>query len=110
MKVNGWKWWTEAEMCLLLGRVLIHCAAGIHQAPMCAAGVLSVLRKVPFGPAYKLVAAARYVEPWAFRKYAGASQMQRMHALLERRRLQGDLFMAALASSFRYHILRRSAM
>ena len=54
--------------------VLIHCMAGIHRAPMCAAGALSIVRHLSFEDAYKLVVnSGRYVEPHRFEQYVGHS-------------------------------------
>ena len=43
--------------------VFVHCAAGIHRAPVVASGILSAWLEISFSEAYELVASARYVEP-----------------------------------------------
>ena len=57
--------------------VLIHCMAGIHRAPVCAAGSLAILCQTSFQDAYELVVASgRYVEPWSFKDYVGDATMR----------------------------------
>jgi hypothetical protein len=68
------QWMRLAEaMCeeLEAGRsVFVHCMAGIHRAPMCAAGALSILRQISFTDAYRFViASGRCVDPHGFRDY-----------------------------------------
>ena len=47
--------------------VLVHCMAGVHRAPMCAAGALAVLLGISLGDAYGYVlASGRYVDPHTF--------------------------------------------
>ena len=59
--------------------VLIHCMAGIHRAPMCAAGALSIVRQLRFEEAYKLIVdSGRYVEPHRFEQYVGHDAVRAM--------------------------------
>ena len=47
--------------------VLVHCMAGVHRAPMCAAGALAVLLGISLRDAYGYVlASGRYVDPHTF--------------------------------------------
>ena len=77
--------WDDADTWRMLGKVvggafdfgvsvLIHCMAGIHRAPMCAAGALSIVRQLSFEEAYKLIVdSGRYVEPHRFEQHVGHS-------------------------------------
>ena len=59
--------------------VLFHCMAGIHRAPMCAAGVIAALFDESFGEAYERVrASGRYVEPREFVKRVGDECMRKI--------------------------------
>ena len=54
--------------------VLIHCMAGRHRAPMCAAGALSVLLDVGFREAYGYILdSGRDVDPRSFMRFAKAN-------------------------------------
>ena len=64
--------------------MLIHCMAGIHRAPMCAAGALSIVCQLSFAEAYRLVIdSGRYVEPHLFEKRVGHSAVLSMLQCVE---------------------------
>ena len=76
------RWSDDEQWCALVEAVrstlgsgcsvLIHCMAGIHRAPVCAAGVLAILCQLSFQRAYRLVIeSGRYVEPDMFQRYVG---------------------------------------
>ena len=60
--------------------VYVHCVAGIHRAPVAAAGILAALLGISFPEAYECVASVRYVEPW---HVAGHLGPEGVRALLE---------------------------
>ena len=77
--VEQWRALVEAILGTLSNgdSVLIHCMAGIHRAPVCAAGALAILCQMSFQRAYRLVVdSGRYVEPANFQKYVGHEVMR----------------------------------
>ena len=65
--------------------VLIHWMAGVHRAPMCAAGTLAVLQGVSFKDAYDcyVLASGRYVGPRAFAQRVTRSGMTAIVRVIE---------------------------
>ena len=81
--VGQWRLLSEAVRSALdAGQsVLFHCMAGIHRAPMCAAGALAVLCRLTFEAAYKMVVdSGRYVEPHRFKSHVGDDVMRSLLA------------------------------
>ena len=64
--------------------VFVHCAAGIHRAPVVASGILSALLGISFAEAYESVASARYVEPSRVVEHLGSEGVRASLEAVER--------------------------